>query len=361
MEHSTTAPCGPRAISSRDGSVAPGSEIRAQDATHAGLALRVAFASTLSALFAESMHLEYGFLAVLTAHLVMSQFDHTSFQKGIERIVGRSLGILCGTLVVGIFQQMPVVALLVEWLILLAFFYVYFSGRLAYTFLQGGLYLASIAEIGYRHPELLFPAATQFLEAIVLGVVVALLVNWLTGADRTLTITAAGNPLLPIRGEWISHSLMLVVTVAITLRITRLLELPTGPAVVSVLVLTITNDRRSMIHKGVQRLEGAVLGGLAGLVSLLILAHLPHLPILLALCFLCMFVAAYITTSSAAYSYVGLQMGLVTPMVLVVPRSELVSASPALERVEGVLIGMATSVIVRVLWPGTAGKDAHEP
>lgn len=358
MEHKTEATLGPREVAPFDRSLAPVLEARAQ-AAHAGLALRCAVATTLSALFAESMHLEYGFLAVLTAHIVMAQFDHTSFQKGIERIAGRSLGVLCGTLVVGLFQQMPVVALLFEWLILLVFFYVYFSGRLAYTFLQGGLYLAAIAEIGYTHPEALYPAAVEFLSAIVLGVVVALVVNWLTGADRTFAISAAGSPLLPIRGEWISHSLMLVVTVAITLRITRLLELPTGPAVVSVLVLTITNDRRSMIHKGVQRLEGAVLGGAAGFVSLLLLAHLPHLPILLAFCFLWMFLAAYITTASARYSYVGLQMGLVVPMVLVVPRSELVSASPALERIEGVLIGMATSVIVRILWPAGSGKDAH--
>src|SRR5215472_18113324 len=109
-------------------------------------ALRVALAATACLVVVELGRLQHGNLAVWTTHMVMSQYSFSIFQKGVERIVGRGLGILAGLVLVTLFPDAPALCLFVEALLLLAFAYVYFAGRLAYTFLNAGLYLAAIVE-----------------------------------------------------------------------------------------------------------------------------------------------------------------------------------------------------------------------
>jgi len=44
-------------------------------------------------------------------------------------------------------------------------------------------------------------------------------------------------------------------------------------------------------------------------------------------------------------------MGLVLPMLVVAPPTEFGSFTPAVERLEGVLLGLAASIVVACLWP----------
>ena len=85
--------------------------------------------------------------------------------------------------------------------------------------------------------------------------------------------------------------------------------------------------------------------------TFVIIGLLPHLPLLAALLFLGQFMAAYITRVAGSYAYAGVQMGLVLPMIVVVPRSEFGELTPAVQRLEGILLGLAASVIVAMLWP----------
>src|ERR1700683_3663922 len=104
-------------------------------------ALLSATASLVFLVRAESLHLVHWALAVWTTFLVMAQYTYTSFQKGVERVVGRGGGILAGLVLSTWFNEVPIVALALVGVLLTASFYIYFSGRLAYTFLQAGLYL----------------------------------------------------------------------------------------------------------------------------------------------------------------------------------------------------------------------------
>jgi len=72
-----------------------------------GLGLRVATASTGCLIVGELFHLEQTSLSVYTAHLVMTLFPISSFQKGVERFVGRTLGILYGLALVRLFLNVP--------------------------------------------------------------------------------------------------------------------------------------------------------------------------------------------------------------------------------------------------------------
>ncbi len=315
-----------------------------------GLALRGALAASACLALAEWWHVEHANLAVWTTHMVTAQYPFTAFQKGVERVLGRSLGIVVGLILLTLFGNAPVLALTLKLLAILVFFYVYFSGRLAYTFLNAGFYLAFIVSIGVAEPSAAVPQGKALVLAIVLGVVMADLVMWLTGAESDLRIQAGGEPLLPLNYERLNHSFMLVVTVALTQLLTSYLNLPTATTITSLMLLTIAPDLQSMLRKGELRLLGAVLGTAWALGSFLLLVQLPHFLLLEALLFLGMFLAAYLTRTSQTYSYVGLQMGLVLPMVLVLPLRECVSIHAGLQRLEGIVIAVIMSVVVGGFW-----------
>jgi hypothetical protein len=235
-------------------------------------------------------------------------------------------------------------------LAILIFFYVYFAGRLAYTFLNAGFYLAYIVSVGVADPSAAVPQGKALLLAIVLGVVVADLVMWLTGAESDLRIQVAGQPLLPLNYANLNHSLMLTVTVALTQFVTGYLNLPIATTITSLMILTIAPDIQSMLRKSEMRVFGALLGTAMAFGSFLLLIQLPHFLLLEALLFLGMFLAAYLTRASETYSYAGLQMGLVLPLVLVMPLRECASIHAGLQRLEGIATAVVMSVLVGGFW-----------
>jgi hypothetical protein len=276
-------------------------------------------------------------------------------------VVGRGLGILAGLVLTTWFNDAPLLTLVLIGILLTAFFYVYFAGRLAYTFLNAGLYVVAMFQIGHADPASAVPAAEGLFAAIVLGVVVADLVTWLAGAESDLRIRVGDAPLWPVRGDWLSQSLMLAVTVLLTLLGAHVLGLPPAKAAISVMLLTVTPHVQAMLLKGQLRIAGLLLATAWALVTFLVVRLLPHFLLLAALLFLGQFVVTYLTRTAGRYSYAGLQMGLVLPMVVVAPRAEFASVTPAVQRLEGVLLGLLASVLVAGLWPRFPLADQPAP
>src|SRR5260370_14242625 len=104
-------------------------------------------------MLAEVFGREHANLAVWTTYLVTVQYAFTRFQKGLERVLGRGLGILAGLVLTTWFRETPLLTLTLIAVLLTTFFYLYFAGRLAYTFLQAGLYLVAMFQIGPAHPS----------------------------------------------------------------------------------------------------------------------------------------------------------------------------------------------------------------
>src|ERR1700739_879074 len=127
--------------------------ITPRSSSRAVQALRVAAAAAIALIVAEWWHLPHTTLAVWTTHMIMSSHPHTTFQKGLERIVGRGAGILLGTFIVSFFGEEKLLALGVEVVGLLVFFYARFCGRLAYTYQNAGLYLQAMLQLGDRDPS----------------------------------------------------------------------------------------------------------------------------------------------------------------------------------------------------------------
>ncbi len=316
-----------------------------------GHSLLTAAASVICLLLAATLRLAHMDLAVWTTFLVMAQYTYTSFQKGVERVVGRGVGILAGLVLTTWFNDVPFVAFSLIGVLLTACFYIYFSGRLAYTALQAGLYLVAVFQIGRFSPGTVETEARELFAAILLGVFVANMVNWLAGFERVVSINLGEAPLFPIRIDWLNQSLMLAVTVLITLVVAHWVDLPPTTAAISVLLLTISPHLQALIQKGELRIAGLALATLGSAVIFIVVILLPHLAILAALLFLAQFLATYVTLRGGVYSYAGLQMGLVLPMIAVTEPADFGSLLPAIQRLEGVLLGMAASVIVAALWP----------
>ncbi len=319
------------------------------DAT--GKALLTAVASVVCLVLAEVLGLQHANLAVWTTFMVLAQYTFTSFQKGLERVIGRGLGILLGLILTTCFQETSLLALALIGLALTACFYVYFAGRLAYTFLNAGLYVVAMFLIGHANPAAPLPQAEGLFAAVVLGVVVADVVTWLVGAESDLSIRTGDAPLWPVRADWLSQSLMLAVTVLLTLLGTHVLGLPTEKAAISVMLLTVAPHLQALIQKGELRLAGLLLALAWSLVTFLLVSLLPYFLLLAGLLFLGQFLATYLTRTAGTSAYAGLQMGLVLPLVVVAPRAEFGSLTPAVQRLEGILVGLAASVLVAGLWP----------
>jgi uncharacterized membrane protein YgaE (UPF0421/DUF939 family) len=313
--------------------------------------LLVGAACVVCLLISERLGLVQSDLAVWTTFLVMSQYAFTSFQKGIERIVGRAVGILCGLVLTTWFHDTGVLTLILIATLLTAFFYIYFAGRLAYTFLQAGLYLVAMFQIGQSRPGGALPVAEELFVAIVLGVVVADMMSWLFGAESDLSIQLGKTPLFPLHAEWLSQSLMLSVTVMLTLLGAHVIGLSPEQSAISVMLLTITPHVQAMIHKGELRIEGALLASLWAVLTFVLVGILPNLPLFALMIFLGQFLATYLTITGGDFSYAGLQMGLVLPMISVATRAEFGNLDPAIQRLEGIVLGLLASIVVAVFWP----------
>lgn len=314
-------------------------------------AVLTAGATVVCLLVAEWIGLTHSNLAVWTTYMVMAQYTFTRFQKGVERIVGRGLGIFAGLVLTTWFAHTPLLTLVLIVILLTTFFYIYFAGRLAYTFLNAGLYVVAMFQIGHAEPGSATAVAKSLFAAIVLGVVVADVMTWLFGAERDLRLQFGEAPLWPLRSEWLNQSMMLSVTVLLTMLGANVIGLSAEKAAISVMMLTVTPHVQAMILKGELRIAGALLATAWGIITFILVGLLPHLPLLAAMLFLGQLLAAYVTRTSTRYSYAGLQMGLVLPMLIVAPRADFGSLTPAVQRLEGILLGLITSIVVAVLWP----------
>src|SRR5262245_16717484 len=327
----------------------PAQDQDTRDAT--GQALLTASGTVVCLVLAEWFGLEHANLAVWTTYMVMAQYPFTRFQKGLERVVGRGLGILAGLVLTTWFHDTPLLTLGLIAVLLTTFFYFYFAGRLAYTFLNAGLYVVAMFQLGHADPASAVTTARGLLVAVVLGVIVADVVSWLFGAESELTIHFGEKPIWPLRSEWLNQSMMLSVTVLLTLLGANVIGLSPEKAAISVMMLTVTPHVQAMIMKGELRIAGALLATAWAAITFIVVGLLPHLPLLAGMLFLGHLLAAHVTHTGGQYSYAGLQMGLVLPMLIVAPRADFGSLHPAVQRLEGILLGLVASIVVAVLWP----------
>lgn len=172
----------------------------------------------------------------------------------------------------------------------------------------------------------------------------------MSGEERSVGLVTAGEPLWPVRWDWLNRAAMISLTQAGALAAAEVLGLSPLTTSISAAILMTAPDWRTLEKKGLDRAAGALLGGLYALAAIILLAFMPHFALLLALIFYGMFLAAHLTKSSVDHSYTFLQTGLVIPLVLIGPTDEIGSVMPALQRLLGVGTGLLIANVVYLVW-----------
>jgi uncharacterized membrane protein YgaE (UPF0421/DUF939 family) len=317
-----------------------------------GLGLRVGCASSSCLIISEWFHLEQAALSVYTAHLIMALFPVTSFQKGVERFFGRTIGILYGLVLVIYLRDAPLLYLGLIAVGQIAACYVYLSGRLAYAALMAAIFVGVMGSMGLSTPSGAPSFAWYSILQLLLGEWMAFAVNFATGAERTLAIEVKGEALFPLRANRLNTAAMLSAGQIGTMMATLLLDLPVTPTMISALIIGITpGNELARWMKAWQRILGALLGGGYALAVIVLLAYMPYFPLLVALVFFGMYAASYLTRASDSYSYAFLQMGMVVPMTLIDAQGDIGSISKAVQRVIGVAVGLLVAGLVNIAWP----------
>jgi uncharacterized membrane protein YccC len=317
-------------------------------------ALRVGVASVSSLLVSECLGTEQAALSVYTAFLVMALFPISSFQKGVERFVGRVLGLMYGLLVIWLTRENRLLYLLLIAIGQMTACYIYLSGRLAYAALMAAIFIGVIAAMGVTDPESASPYVAAATVQLALGEALAYLVNLVSGAEATLAIEVRGSPLLPLRRDWFNTAAMLSAGQAATMFATLQLRLPVTATMVSAMVIgVVPGGLMEEGKKAWQRTLGALLGGGYALVSIWLLHHQPYMAVQAALVMFIMFAATYLTKVSTKNSYAYLQMGMVAPMVLIAEHGDIGDIDTAVQRLVGIVVGLVAAGLVSVFWPHT--------
>lgn len=326
------------------------------------LALRIATSASLCLFVSEWLHLQQTALSVYTCHLVMVMYPFTAFQKAMERLFGRLLGVAYGLLIALLFSNFPVLLTVLAFLGQMAFFTLNATGRFAYGALMGGLFLGLMVAQGIANPVAAQDYAVSLVEQLVLASIIIVAVNSATGAERTFVIHAGEGPLWPPRPEWLSKGAMVSTGMTASALVALWTDLPVQPTMVSATILAIsTLDPVAMGKKAVDRALGAILAGLYSLATISLLEYSPYFSLLLVLVFLGMFLAAYGTKATTTHSYAFMQMGLAMPLVLIAPEGGIGTLETAVLRLVGVGAGLAVSEMVFVCWPWSIQATAAPP
>lgn len=119
--------------------------------------------------------------------------------------------------------------------------------------------------------------------------------------------------------------------------------------VVSAFVVSLVEDETGKLLKGIERLAGCLVGAAIGLFLLIFVSH--SAVVLLIIIFAVSLCYTFFHYAYPSYSYLKLQ-AMVAFLIAVLPKSNILSSnvSPALERVAGIMIGVAVAVLVNTLF-----------
>jgi uncharacterized membrane protein YccC len=313
-------------------------------------ALRVAAAASIALLVSEWWHLPHTNLAVWTTHMVMSSHPHTTFQKGLERVVGRGTGVLLGTLIASFFGEEKALALGLEVAGLLVLFYAHFCGRLAYTYQNAGIYLQAMLQIGDTDPSVAWVNGGWMFLAIVVGVAVAYVVSWATYAERDLSIEPGAGTLLPIRAEPLWRAAQLTITMLLAQYVFFALDMPPDANTYALLMMAVIPDFQKMRERTGYYVGGILAGVAYAVPALLLLNRVLHLPMFVGLVALGEFLASYFSQSEGDIKFVGIEMGLIFPLMLVLPLDRVQSPYTTVYNILALFVFTLIAVVVGWAW-----------
>ena len=323
-------------------------------ANPAPAAVRVALTSVLCLVVSDRFQLSDAYQSVITVHIVNMVYAYGSFQRSVERLLGRVSGVVTGAVVAVLFAGWPGLILAAVVALQLAVWYTQAAGRLAYAGTHLGVFSATTAAVGLLGtPTAAVDAAISTGTQIVLGVAAADLVNFLCGTGGLIRLDPGHNPLTPLRREWVLAAVRVTGATLASMVLAHGLGLPLVPTMASAALIT----QAGVGGAGAVRWK-AYLRGLGALLAvgysypvLHLLAREPAFGLMLGFVFLAVFVGQVIIHSSPDYAYFGQQFGQSAVMILAGRPADVSDLDTGFLRLVGTLGGVAVAVVAITVVP----------
>lgn len=315
-------------------------------------ALRVAMASVICFAISASFHLDLPYQSLITVYIVNLTYPLGSFQKGIERLIGRVGGVLYGAIVAVTIGTWPGLTILAVVLFQLVVWYLNAAERLPYAGIHLGLFSATTAAIGLlATPAVAVDTAIATATQIVLGVFVAEIVNILASDTGPLRIDTGTNPIFPLRKAWVLSSVRVTLASLGALFLAGTFALPVLPTMISAMLITQAGDPAAAEWKAYLRMLGAITGVLYCWPVLTLLSQVPSLGLLIGFIFLGVFLGQLLAHTSTDYGYLGFQFGLTIGLILAGKPADLQDIEVGLHRIVGVVGGTMIAIIAVAAFP----------
>jgi uncharacterized membrane protein YccC len=303
--------------------------------------------------------------AAFSGYMVMRGHVADSVLRGGLRIVGTAVGAMLGLLVVPLVWRSDVLAAFACAAVGGGTLYGALTGRRSYAWLFVGLTFEMILLDKLAHPADAVPdfARTRMLE-VVAGTLACIAVSSLSAVTARRYWPAARAD-RPKRIGWhphaLRHALQAMVALAllpVVWAIFRIPELEQGAvSIMAVMLVPLsslgTSGLKPVSRKLLQRVAGCLAGSaLAGFV--LLAAH-GNAGVLIAGTALGVLIGRHIENGRHGITYVGTQFTLAILVTLVPDRYGDAAIAPAIERLTGILVGLALLEPVLLAWHVLAG------
>lgn len=316
-------------------------------------ALRTALGMVLATFIAAALHFSAPYWAAITVVAIMSPYASTSFNKGLQRLVGTVIGACIGLALASVTNQNIIMLLIVGFLIISIGQYFSNISRTRYAWILGTAAALLVFASMVGGAEIPFQVAIWRSSEIILGVLVVWIISAWVFPKNPESITQPAQAFFTWTKDpiIIKHSIKTGLAMMLALYLWLLSAWPGGiQGIVSVLAISTNIYISEMQAYSWRRLLGCAIGGAVGLISLHFLIY--NITDLLIIVFFVGWVFAYYTFKSKKYSYAALQANVAFALALIQTGGPTNSIAPSLERLSGIFLGIISIMLINYLvWP----------
>jgi uncharacterized membrane protein YccC len=333
-----------------------------QPGPRARICAMTAIAVLLSVLIALALDLDSPWWAGISGYMSMQASGPGSIRKGLLRIVGTIAGAAAGFIITPVLAYDHVAGLFGIFAIALLGSLGSLVSTHGYAWLFLGITTNLVALASMTHPLNALDTAVYRIIEVVVGTSVAMVVATVLAEDDDAAPApspAGWSDLLGSGWPAVMHAVRAAIAITLLPIIWSTLNLPslgqtaiTAAAVMAVPTFTgrFQEDMGVVLHRGLLRLLGCFVGGVAALALLAI--PLTNFLLWLAVLGGGIWVCAHVQASTRGISYLGIQAALVFLITLVQGQQAPMSLEPGADRMAGITGGLTILLLVTaVIWP----------
>jgi uncharacterized membrane protein YccC len=339
----------------------------------ARIATAAALSTGLAALLALWLRADYVWWAAISGFACSQTTRPASVSRAAQRIMGSVIGAAIGLLAVAWLIDDRLLCLLFLLLSGVIGVFGLNCGTRSYAWLLGSITASMVVTSSMADPTVAVTVAVSRGAEVVIGSLAALLVAVMLSVPDTASAHAppphswssAITPGSPV----MAHATRTGLAVMLVPLVWNWLELP-GVSQMAVSIAAVMAvpaaggsaavDRHVVLRRGVHRVLGCLLGGVAGLALLALSVEM--LTVWMTLLMAGVWLCAHVNQSRRGVDYVGLQANVALIVTMMQGWTPPLSPLPAIDRLTGMLGGLGLLLIVlMVTWPHAvpATEDPH--